>query len=119
MQRVLSGIEHPTISLLVEVELHSAVSRKVRVGDLRSTAGRRILALFRRHIVEGRYHHVPLEDEDYRVAKRWLGDFAIPLQALDALHLAVATTNDLTLLTSDAGLISAAKKLGIRHQRVA
>lgn len=54
---------------------------------------------------------------DFDRAALMLGDFAMGLRAPDALHLAiVANRQELTLVTFDASLSAAARKLGIAVQ---
>ena len=47
--------EQPVISQLVEVELFSAVSRRVRMGELSKDDAKRITQLFETHINERLY----------------------------------------------------------------
>jgi len=108
------------VSDLVEVEFVSAVSRKVRDGELAREDGERIVALFTGHL-SGAYVRIPLDRGMYDVAKTWIGRFDLPLRTLDALHLAVASTHGLTFATSDVRLARSARSLGIsvRHIRAA
>lgn len=46
-------------------------------------------------------------------ARDWLASLAVPLQTLDALHLAVAAGQGCRLLTSDRQLALAARRLGV------
>jgi predicted nucleic acid-binding protein len=114
-QAILSRLAKPTISPLVEVEIHSAVAAKVRSGDLDRAAGYRILALLREHLDGGTYHVVSIGAREYAIARDWLGRFSTPLRTVDALHLAAAFTNNLRLLTCDQGLAKAAETLKVKH----
>lgn len=105
--------DEPVISLLVEVELCSAVAAKVRTGEMDKAAGTRVIATFQQHVADRRYRIVAIAEGEYALARTWLGQFTTTLRALDALHLAAASSNDLTLLCADKGLARAAKRLGV------
>ncbi|HHE47931.1 MAG TPA: hypothetical protein ENL11_03215 [Candidatus Acetothermia bacterium] len=47
------------------------------------------------------------------MARDWIGRFDLPLRAPDALHLAVAFTAGLPLVTADQVLAQSAEALGI------
>ena len=49
----------------------------------------------------------------------WISQFNTALRTLDALHLAIAVSNDLRLITADEGLAQAADALGIAYQLLA
>ncbi|MBM4030987.1 MAG: type II toxin-antitoxin system VapC family toxin [Planctomycetes bacterium] len=102
-----------TISPLVDAEFHSAISMKVRSGELRGSDGRRIVTLFRLDLARSRYRTVPIGDREYQMARDWLATFATSLRALDALHMAAAFANALTILTTDPGLAGCAKHFGV------
>jgi predicted nucleic acid-binding protein len=53
------------------------------------------------------------------MARDWIGRFSTPLRAPDASHLAAAFDHDLTLLTADKALASAAKHLGVHCELIA
>jgi hypothetical protein len=108
-ERAIRRGELPAISLLVEVELHSAVARKVREGALSEPDATRIVTQFRLHIDEGCYERLPIESTHYEVARDWIGRFRAPLRTLDALHLAVCFASDAVLLTADLELAKAAR----------
>jgi len=108
--------EPPAISQLVEVELHSALARKIREGVLTKADGVRIMTQFRLHLHDAYYHRVPIEAVHYAIAGEWIGRFSTALRTLDALHLAVTFSSDAVLLTADAGLAEAARHFGVRLQ---
>jgi predicted nucleic acid-binding protein len=112
-QRAVARGGRAAISLLVEVELASALSRKVRSGELSEADGRKVLRQFQRHVADGVYEMFPLAAEEYGVACDWLARFDTSLRTLDALHLAVAFCNRLTLVTADETLARGAAALGV------
>ena len=112
-ERLIRSHSRPAVSDLTEVELHSALSRKVRLGELSTTSATQISSRFFGHLEEGLYTRVPLERRHYEMAADWLGRFTLMLRTLDALHLAVAASGTLRLVTADAALARSAKALGI------
>jgi predicted nucleic acid-binding protein len=110
--RLVAGLDAPAISALTEVELCSVLSRRVREKELSLGDGQRVLALFRSHIAGGFFRLLPLDGRDFRQARDWLSRFSTSLRTLDALHLAVAVSNGLTLITADRPFARAARKLG-------
>ena len=118
VQRALATVKEPVISPLVEVEFYSAIAAKVRRRELEAAWARQILAMFRGHIADGWYGMVPIETEEYSIVRDWLGRFTSPLRAPDALHLAAALANDLTLLTADKNLSRSAGIFKVRCKLV-
>ncbi len=111
--RVLAAVDVAAISPLVEVELVSAVSRRVRAREIGVADGKRILSQYRLHVRDRVYRFFPVTRCEYDLAGSWLAEFHTPLRALDALHLAVVSSNGLTLFTLDAALAVSAAKLGM------
>jgi len=106
----------PAISSLTEVEVFSAVSRKVREGGLNKKTGRRILAKFLEHVDRNFYTNLAVVPYHFRLARDWIGLLNIGLRSLDALHLAIASTEGLRLVTADRGLAESATTLGLEVQ---
>lgn len=102
------------ISLLVDVELASAVARKRREGVLDKTDVARIVGQFNLHVADGCYVRFPVEVSHFDLAKRWIEQGVVPLRTLDALHLAVCFGNSAVLLTADAALAKAARHFRVR-----
>lgn len=115
-ERAIRQCDVPAISLLVDVELHSALARKVREGALSKLDATRVSTEFRLHVENSCYMFLPLDSQHYRLARGWIGNFSVALRTLDALHLAAAFRSGATLLTADRGLAKAAAELGVRTQ---
>jgi hypothetical protein len=113
VQQLLSEQVEPVLSWLTQVELSSAVAKKVRSNELNSADGNRILAKFISHLNAGFFRMIAVEEAHWQLAKSWIGLFTTPLRTLDALHLAIASNEELQLVTSDKPLFSAAKALGV------
>jgi predicted nucleic acid-binding protein len=113
-EKFLVEINKPTISILAEVELFSALSRKLRNKEIDRGTIKRIAAKLLSHI-EGQYYLLlPVGVNHYTLAREWISQFSLPLKTLDALHLAVASCEDLTIVTLDRQLCQNAKKLDIK-----
>ncbi len=76
--------------------------------------GFKIISYFQLHIKDRIYQNFPILQRDYDLAQSWIGNFNTALRSLDALHLAVAFTNKLELVTSDIILAKAAADFGIK-----
>lgn len=113
VQGLLGEAVKPAISLLTEVELFSAVARKVRSGEIGSADGGRILSKFSAHAASDLFTIMPLMEHHWRLARDWIGLFSAPLRTLDALHLSIASAEELELVTADRSLHQAAVTLGV------
>lgn len=118
VEKALRRIDTPTISPLVEVELHSAVALKTRKGELDAASAHRILAQFRVHLADGYYRVVAIQTREFALARDWIGRLTTPLRTLDALHLAAAFAQSLPLITTDKSLAASAKHFGIKHRLI-
>jgi hypothetical protein len=119
VQSFLGGQHKPAVSDLTEVELFSAVARKVRIGDLSSSDGNRILSKFLSHLDGGLFTIISIESQHWRIARSWIGLFSTSLRSLDALHLAIASAGDFTLVTSDQHLLQAADIFAVKTYQIA
>ncbi len=113
-EKIIMEAGLPAISNLTGVELASAVSRKIREGNLSRTDGDRIMAEFQSHVGQNLFLIIPVQPLHYQIAKDWIARFEDSLRTLDALHLAVAFSNSLTVLTADKRLGDSARSLGLR-----
>lgn len=104
------------LSQLVEVELFSALSRRVRMGEIAQEQAREVAEQFQAHVEGGFYVRIPVEAAHYELAREWISRFDSPLRTLDALHLAIAASNEISLVTADEGLAESARMFGIDVQ---
>lgn len=112
-QAVYRANQRLTISNFVELEVFAALSRQVRVQSLEPAVARQIAALFTNHVQSGLYEQIHLHSGHYRLARTYIARFDLPLKAPDALHLAVASIENLTLVTADRQLAGNAGTLGL------
>ena len=113
VEDIILKIKRPAISQLTEVELVSAISRKIREKNLSRSDGNRIISQFQSHIEKRLFRWIPMENKHYQTAKNWIAQFNTPLRTLDALHAAVARSSNLTLLTADTQLARSARLFGL------
>ncbi len=104
------------ISELSEVELMSALSRRVRMKEIKREDAIAIVNQFQMHIANGLYEKFPITTQHYQTAKFWVQRFDTPLRTLDALHLAVANEQQVPLITADVGLARSAVSLNVNVQ---
>jgi uncharacterized protein len=106
------------ISDLVEVEFYSALSLRLRIGSLERTEVDRIAQLFRNHVQRRLYDRFQLHAGHYRLARDFIARFDLPLKVPGALHLAICTSEGLTLITGDEQLARNAQTLNIGHELI-
>lgn len=112
-ERVVRAQVRPAVSELTELEFLSAVSRKVRQRQMRHRDAVRVAAQFLAHLEGLLYTRVALDRRHYRLAGDWMGRFTTPLRTLDALHLAVASSEGMRLATADGTLARSGEALGV------
>ena len=113
-EKFITTHAQPAISSLTGLELFSAISRKIREGSLDHKNGSKITAKFLSHLDNFFYSILSIEAHHYRLARDWIGQFLTPLRSLDALHLAVASMEGKTIVTSDAGLAKSAEIISVK-----
>jgi predicted nucleic acid-binding protein len=107
----LTRASAPALSPLSELEFASALSRRLRMGEIDRRSARAFLAEFDKHLASGAFQRLPFGDDDYALARRWITKFRTTLRTLDALHLAIAARAGLRVITADARLATAARGL--------
>jgi hypothetical protein len=113
VEEIMLQSDQPAISQLTEVELASAVARKIRENSLSRQDGNKILNQFQSHLDRRLFRWIAIEEHHYRTAKNWISQFVTPLRTLDALHLALAAAESLPLVTADRQLAGAAALFGV------
>ncbi len=102
------------ISQLTGVELASAISSKVRENAMSRSDGNRIMNRFQSHVNNHSYTWIPVQADHFRTAKTWIAQYPDMLRTLDALHIAIADTENLTFLTLDMRLAESASMFGVK-----
>jgi predicted nucleic acid-binding protein len=106
------------ISRLAVVELRCALARRRRAGGLDANMERAAYQTFEGDVRLGFITVLAVQDQHFIHALELIERLQrIPLRTLDALHLAVALGQGVTLLaTADRIQAEAAKKLGLKTQ---
>jgi predicted nucleic acid-binding protein len=118
VQKLCSRSDGIAISGLSEVEFHSVLARRVRMNELAKGDALKVLSQFKVHADGGFYRMIAIEQRDYMLARDWLATFRTPLRTLDALHLAVAFSHGLAVLTADKVFAASARHFGVRHELI-
>jgi len=95
--------EKIAVSVWTRTEFSSALSLKVRTGQIDVAAQGRALTRFGRLIAVSTFD-LAIMPEDFLVAARWCDNHRTGLRAGDALHMAIAHRNHATLCTLDGRL---------------
>lgn len=114
IEKKLLETQNPAISPLVEVEYCSAIARKIRMKEITDDSAHALMSAFHAHIERHYYQIKSLERLHYAQAREWIATFATPLRTLDALHLAICYTENLTCLTADKPLAKSAEQLRVK-----
>ncbi len=117
-ESIIRGKQPVVISDLTEVEVISALSRKVRTRELSAEDAAAVRNHFISHLEEGIYRRTSLGSHHIRSARELICSLATPLRTLDALHLSIAAAERLELVTADKTFASAARKLSIKARHV-
>lgn len=113
--RVVEGRVDVFVSDLAVTEATSALSRRLRQGELTGDVARRVQHAIVGRLDEGGYRRVELTREVHRRAEHFLLSLTeTPLRTADALHLALATSAPAPSLASfDVRLAAAARAVGL------
>lgn len=102
------------ISQWTRLEFSGVMARDVRMGIIPPRDALLALAAFDAFAEDSLHVYTP-GSADYRLAERYVRDFATHLRPADALHLAVAHNQDIDeIFTLDEGMLRAARHLKIR-----
>lgn len=109
------GVQAPedlSVSDWVVTEFSSALSIKLRTGQITVTDRANSLAMFTRLCAES-FGVEPVTSQNFRTAARFSDQYTLGLRAGDALHLAVCADHGLTLCTLDRRLAEAGPQIGL------
>jgi uncharacterized protein len=115
MQRWLGQQQAVEIAIRdwVVTEFSSALSIKLRAGQINENQRAEVLSLFTRLATDS-LAVIPISRLEFRTAARFADQHALGLRAGDALHLAICTDHGATLCTLDRRLANAGSTLGVK-----
>lgn len=99
-------------------EVSSALSIKLRTGQIDQDQRAASLALFRRLVAES-FVLLPVTSMDFQVAARFVDQHQHGLRSGDALHLAIASNAGAVVQTLDVRLAQAGPELGVPTELLA
>ena len=105
--------EDLVISDWVTTEFSSALSIKLRTGQLDKAHRADALAMYTRLSADS-FSILPISGTQFRTAARFADQYGLGLRAGDALHLAVCADHGATLCTLDKRLSEAGPALGVK-----
>lgn len=101
----------------VATEFSSALSIKLRSGQIDTNGRAGALALFAR-LFSDAFTVLPISDAHFRAAAGFLDQFALGLRSGDALHLAIAAAHGETVCTLDRRMAEAGAHLGVSTELI-
>ncbi len=115
MQRWLAEQDQTQLAISdwVVTEFSSALSIKMRTGQIGSSDRDHALAMFTTLSIET-FHVLSIATAQFRAAARFADQHGLSLRAADALHLAVCADHGATLCTLDRRLAEAGPPLAVR-----
>jgi predicted nucleic acid-binding protein len=105
--------ENLAISDWVTTEFSSALSIKLRAGQIEQVHRAGALAMFTRLSAES-FTILPVSGTQFRTAARFADQYTLGLRAGDALHLAICADQGATLCTLDRRLGEAGPAVGVK-----
>ena len=113
-ESIIRGKRPVFVSDLTEVEAMSAIAKKVRIGELDAQHAMAVRDHLTAHLNEGIYRRTVLGAHHVLRAREILSTFTTPLRTLDALHLAIAASEKLRLITADETFAQTAKRFSVK-----
>lgn len=124
VQNFLLKQDEVNISILTRVEFASSIKSRHLSTDptlkISKEDAFKVLKELSAQIQNGYYHLLPIFIEDYKKTEEFLSDLnnEISVRAADALHIALALREGLTLATADDQQAKASRALGVETEYI-
>ena len=101
------------VSDLTVTEARVAIDRRRKSGDITADACARALARLNQHVAAGIYRQVPWSVSWFADGVALAGSVAVPVRAMDAVHVAIARSLGLAVMSFDRNQRRAARAMGV------
>jgi uncharacterized protein len=118
IERLVAAEPVRAISDLAEVEMYSAISRRLRMRELSRPHASAIVSSFEADLAGRAFRVIALDSSHFRTARGLIARFDNGLRTLDALHLSVVATSGFELVTLDQSMAKAARAIGVTVRRI-
>ena len=117
-QAAMRHVPDLALSDWAELEIASVVARLARAGSITEPEARLTIETVSRHLAGSSLRRVLTSTHDIAHARELVSRLDLPLRAQDAVHLAIVTRLELSLLTADRHLARCAKEVGAKVELV-
>lgn len=101
------------ISELSKIEFYSTARKKVRMGDATESEIKKVFRVFDAHLNQGIFSIINLEQRHFGAATKIIQATKNSLRSLDAVHLGIAYSENLSVFSFDKIFSESAKEFGI------
>lgn len=112
-QQIISGADRVQISQLTDVEMLSALNKKVRMQKVSKEKSDETFRLFREQQKQGLFESFDLTESVFKASELILRTTSNPLRALDAIHLGLSYEYGMELFSFDNLLVKTAEEFNI------
>lgn len=113
-QRLFEEHSFFQISELSKIEFYSTARKKVRLGHTTESEIKKVFRFFELHLKEGVFSILNVNKPHYEAASNIIKSTENSLRSLDALHLGIAYSENLSIFSFDKVFIKTAEEFGIR-----
>ncbi|MEX0722683.1 MAG: type II toxin-antitoxin system VapC family toxin [Gracilimonas sp.] len=101
------------LSDLSKIEFYSSARKKVRMGDTTEAEIKKVFRLFDSHIDQQIFSIIDLNTNHFSSASEIIRSTSKPLRSLDAIHLGIAYSENLLVISYDNIFSETATEFGI------
>lgn len=113
VQHLFETYEYFRISELSKIEFYSTARKKARMGDATESEIKKVFRVFDGHVNQGLFSIINLSQRHFDNASNIIRSSENSLRSLDALHLGVVYSENLSVLSFDNVFNETANEFGI------